>query len=53
LIATVAPLAVMAAIRLLPSDEPAGRRPRRRIPLPSEQLSRPVQGSPYDYEPAG
>ena len=53
LIATVAPLAVMAAIRLLPSDEPTGRRPRRRIPLPSEQLSRPVQGSPYDYEPAG
>ena len=46
LIATVAPLAVMAAIRLLPSDEPAGRRPRRRIPLPSEQLSRPVQGQP-------
>jgi sulfoxide reductase heme-binding subunit YedZ len=53
LIATVAPLAVMAAIRLLPSDEPARGRPRRRIPLPSEQLSRPVQGSPYDYEPAG
>jgi predicted ferric reductase len=53
LIATVAPLAVMAGIRLLPSDEPGGRRPRRRIPLPSEQLSRPVQESPYDYEPAG
>jgi sulfoxide reductase heme-binding subunit YedZ len=53
LIATAAPLAVMAAIRLLPSDERAGRRPRRRIPLPSEQLSRPVQGSSYDYEPAG
>jgi methionine sulfoxide reductase heme-binding subunit len=53
LIATVAPLAVMAAIRLLPSDEPARGRPRRRIPLPSEQFSRPVQGSPYDYEPAG
>jgi sulfoxide reductase heme-binding subunit YedZ len=52
LIATVAPLAVMAAIRLLPSDEPAGHRPRRRIPLPSEQLSRRVEGSAYDYEPA-
>jgi methionine sulfoxide reductase heme-binding subunit len=40
-IATVAPLAVMAAIRLLPDDDkPAGpsRRPRRRIPLPSEQF---------------
>jgi methionine sulfoxide reductase heme-binding subunit len=53
LIATVAPLAVMAAIRLLPSDEPARGRPRRRIPLPPEQHSRPVQGSAYDYEPAG
>jgi sulfoxide reductase heme-binding subunit YedZ len=52
LIATVAPLAVMAAIRLLPSDEPSRGRPRRRIPLPSEQLPRPVQGSGYDYEPA-
>jgi methionine sulfoxide reductase heme-binding subunit len=39
LIATVAPLAVMTAIRLLPSDEPSNRsRPRRRIPLPSEQF---------------
>lgn len=39
-IATVAPLAVMAAIRLLPDgDKPAGpSRPRRRIPLPSEQF---------------
>jgi sulfoxide reductase heme-binding subunit YedZ len=53
LIATVAPLAVMAAIRLLPSDEPARGRPRRRIPLPPEQLSQSVQGSAYDYEPAG
>ena len=53
LIATVAPLAVMAAIRLLPSDDPARGQPRRRIPLPSQQLSRPVQGSAYDYEPAG
>jgi methionine sulfoxide reductase heme-binding subunit len=48
-IATAAPVAVMAAVRLLPSDEPGQRRPRRRIPLPSEQqLSRPT-GS-YDYE---
>lgn len=38
LIATAAPLAVMAAIRLLPSDEPARGRRRRRIPLPSEQF---------------
>ena len=52
LIATVAPLAVMAAIRLLPSDKPARGQPRRRIPLPSEELSRPVQGTSYDYEPA-
>jgi sulfoxide reductase heme-binding subunit YedZ len=37
LFATVAPVAVMAAIRLLPSDEPARGR-RRRIPLPSEQF---------------
>jgi methionine sulfoxide reductase heme-binding subunit len=51
-IATVAPLAVMAAVRLLPSDEPAQGRPRRRIPLPSEQLSAPASAGPYDYEPA-
>jgi methionine sulfoxide reductase heme-binding subunit len=51
-IATVAPLTVMAAVRLLPSDEPARGRPRRRIPLPSEQLSRPAAASSYDYEPA-
>jgi|tagenome__1003787_1003787.scaffolds.fasta_scaffold20943599_2 sulfoxide reductase heme-binding subunit YedZ len=52
LIATAAPLAVMAAIRLLPSDEPSRGRPRRSIPLPSEQLSRSVQGTGYDHEPA-
>jgi len=51
-IATVAPLTVMAAVRLLPSDEPPSGRPRRRIPLPSEQFSRPAPASPYDYEPA-
>jgi sulfoxide reductase heme-binding subunit YedZ len=38
LIATVAPLAVMTAVRLLPADTPTGRPPRRRIPLPSEQF---------------
>ena len=39
LIGTAAPLAVMTAVRLLPSDEPNDRsRPRRRIPLPSEQF---------------
>jgi methionine sulfoxide reductase heme-binding subunit len=37
-IATVAPLAVMATVRLLPSDEPEPTRRRRRIPLPSEQF---------------
>ncbi|HMA27273.1 MAG TPA: hypothetical protein VKO62_06520, partial [Solirubrobacterales bacterium] len=41
-IATAAPIAVMAAVRLLPSDQPERGRHRRRIPLPSEQLS----GSP-------
>lgn len=40
LIATAAPIAVMAAVRMLPSDEPAGpTRRRRQIPLPSEQFS--------------
>jgi methionine sulfoxide reductase heme-binding subunit len=39
-IATVAPIAVMAAVRLLPSDEPDPGRPRRRIPLPSEPSNR-------------
>ena len=39
-IATVAPLTVMAVVRMLPSDDPdpPARRPRRRIPLPSEQF---------------
>ena len=50
LIATVAPLAVMAAIRLLPSDEPPRGRPRRRIPLPSEQFQPAARAS--RYEPA-
>lgn len=35
-IATAAPVAVLGAIRLLPSDDPGGRGPRRRIPLPTE-----------------
>ena len=50
LVATAAPLAVMAAIRLLPSDDVGGGRPRRerRIPLPSEQLSRPVSARGYE-----
>jgi hypothetical protein len=43
---------VMATVRLLPSDEPARGRPRRRIPLPSEQLSTRASAGPYDYEPA-
>ena len=38
-IATVAPVGVLAAVRLLPTDDPpSGGRPRRRIPLPSEQF---------------
>ena len=51
--ATVVPLAAMAAVRLLPSEneKPPRGRPRRRIPLPSEQLSRPAPASRYDYEP--
>jgi methionine sulfoxide reductase heme-binding subunit len=37
--ATVAPLVVLAAIRFLPPDgTPPRSRPRRRIPLPSEQF---------------
>ncbi|MFL5907821.1 MAG: hypothetical protein ACJ75Z_09540 [Solirubrobacterales bacterium] len=36
-IATAAPIAVMAAVRFFPSDDPPPGRPRRRIPLPSEQ----------------
>ena len=38
-IATAAPIAVLTAVRLFPSDEPSGRRRRRRIPLPSEAAS--------------
>jgi methionine sulfoxide reductase heme-binding subunit len=38
LLATVAPIAVMAAMRLLPSDDPPAGGRRRRIPLPSEQF---------------
>jgi sulfoxide reductase heme-binding subunit YedZ len=49
LVATAAPLAVMAAVRLLPSDDAGPRSPRRRIPLPSEQFSRPA---PRGYEVA-
>lgn len=49
-IATAAPIAVMAAVRLLPTDDPGQRRPRRRIPLPSEQLSPPGPAGGYDYE---
>jgi len=35
---TGAPIAVLAAARLVPSDEAVQRRPRRRIPLPSQPL---------------
>ena len=37
-IGTAAPLAVLAFARLLPSDDPQRGRPRRRIPLPTEQF---------------
>jgi len=37
-LATLAPITVMAAIRLLPGDQTDRRRQRRRIPLPSEQF---------------
>jgi sulfoxide reductase heme-binding subunit YedZ len=36
--ATAAPIAVMATVRFLPSDDPPQGRRRRRIPLPSEQF---------------
>jgi methionine sulfoxide reductase heme-binding subunit len=38
LIATIAPVAVMVALRYLPGDDPPRGRPRRRIALPSEQF---------------
>jgi hypothetical protein len=37
-VVTAVPIVFLAALRLLPSDEPSHRGPRRRIPLPSEQL---------------
>jgi sulfoxide reductase heme-binding subunit YedZ len=37
-IATAAPIALLTAARLLPSDTPQRPGPRRRIPLPSEQF---------------
>jgi methionine sulfoxide reductase heme-binding subunit len=46
-IATAAPIVVMAAVRLLPSDEPARGRPRRRIPLPSESANRYAAARQY------
>jgi methionine sulfoxide reductase heme-binding subunit len=45
-IATAAPLAAMAAVRLLPSDDSGTGRPRRRIPLPSEQVQRGYEVAP-------
>jgi sulfoxide reductase heme-binding subunit YedZ len=38
LVVTAAPLAVLTAVRWLPSDRARGGQPRRRIPLPSEQF---------------
>jgi sulfoxide reductase heme-binding subunit YedZ len=37
-IATAAPIALLTAARMLPAKTPRGPRPRRRIPLPSEQF---------------
>jgi sulfoxide reductase heme-binding subunit YedZ len=37
-VGTAVPIVFLAALRLLPSNEPSQRRPRRRIPLPNEQL---------------
>lgn len=49
LIATAAPIAVMAAVRLLPSDDDIGTgRRRRQIPLPSEQFSAPRSARGYE-----
>jgi methionine sulfoxide reductase heme-binding subunit len=47
-IATAAPIAVLAAVRLLPSDRAEPGRPRRRIPLPSEPLPQRVSTRSYD-----
>jgi len=41
----------MAAVRLLPSDEPAQGRHRRRIPLPSDPIQQ-TAAPDYDYEVA-
>jgi methionine sulfoxide reductase heme-binding subunit len=49
-IATVAPLTIMAAVRLLPGDEPPRGQRRRRIPLPSEQFAHSAPAN--RYEPA-
>jgi methionine sulfoxide reductase heme-binding subunit len=52
LIATSAPIAVMAAVRLVPSDEPAQGRHRRRIPLPSDPIPQTAAARDYEYEVA-
>ena len=48
LIATAAPIAVMAAVRMLPSDEGGEGRHRRQIPLPSEQFSSSRSAAGYE-----
>jgi predicted ferric reductase len=37
-LATAVPVVFLAGLRLLPTDDPSRQRPRRRIPLPSQQL---------------
>jgi sulfoxide reductase heme-binding subunit YedZ len=49
-IATGAPVAAMAAMRMFPSDDGSSGRRRRKIPLPSEQFSQ--ASSPAGYEVA-
>jgi sulfoxide reductase heme-binding subunit YedZ len=47
-IATAAPIALMATARVLPSDDSQAGRRRRKIPLPSEQFSRANSSSSYE-----
>jgi sulfoxide reductase heme-binding subunit YedZ len=46
--ATAVPIVFLAALRMLPSDKPSERRPRRRVPLPSEQFA---SAAPEPYRP--
>jgi methionine sulfoxide reductase heme-binding subunit len=52
-VATAIPILVLTAARFLPSDDPAQRRPRRRIPLPNEPLPAYAAGQPAYADPSG